>query len=151
MQKYFLNFWTDRNPVDPEGAWNEYKMRVTQANNEFKSMRIKGYKTDRGRVYLKYGKPNVITPSYNEPAAYPYEIWHYYELQGQRDKKFVFYSRDMVTNDFQLIHSNMLGEIANFRWQTIIYSRTWDPYSIDEFAMPKTYGSFATDYYLQPR
>lgn len=151
LQKYFLNFWTDRNPIDPESNWMDYKMRVSQANYEFKSVRVKGYRTDRGRVYLQYGQPNVRTPSINEPAAYPYEIWHYYELQGQRDKKFVFYTRDLATNDFQLIHSNAIGEIANYRWQTIIYSRTWDPYSIDESIMPRTYGSFATDYYLQPR
>lgn len=151
LQKYLLNFWTDRNPIDPEADWEDYKMRVAQANYEFKSIRVKGYRTDRGRVYLQYGQPNVRTPSYNEPAAYPYEIWHYYELQGQRDKKFVFYTRDAATNDFQMIHSNAIGEITNYRWQTVVYSRTWDPYSLDDAVIPNTYGSFATDYYLQPR
>lgn len=151
MQKYFLNFWSERNPNDPEGEWLDYKMRVAQANHEFKAMRFQGYRTDRGRVYLQYGQPNVISPSHNEPAAFPYEIWHYYELQGQRDKKFVFYTRDLVTNDFQLLHSNAIGELQNYKWQTVIYSRTWDPYSIDDAVMPSTYGSFATDYYLQPR
>ena len=104
-----------------------------------------------GRVYLQYGPPNVMTQSYFEPAAFPYEIWHYYDLQGQRDKKFVFYTNDIATNDFQLIHSNAIGEITNNRWQNIIHSRTWDPYSIDEEVYPSTYGSFATEYYLQPR
>jgi len=151
LQKYFLNFWTERNPVDPEKDWITYKFRVDQANNEFKSIRVQGYRTDRGRVYLKYGKPNVITPSYNEPTAYPYEIWHYYELQGQHDKKFVFYTVDLATNDFQLIHSNAIGELQNYRWQTIVYRRTWDPYSVDDYQVPNTYGSFATDYYNQPR
>jgi len=151
LQKYFLNFWTERNPANPEGNWLEYKLLVDQANNDFRAIRIQGYRTDRGRVYLQYGPPNVITPSLNEPSAFPYEIWHYYELQGQRDKKFVFYTKDLATNDFQLIHSNAVGEITNNRWQTIIYSRTWDPYSVDDQVMPSTYGSFATDYYLQPR
>lgn len=151
LQKYFLNFWTVRNPTNPESEWQSYKLRVDQANSEFKSIRVKGYRTDRGRVYLKYGRPNVITPSYNEPAAYPYEIWHYYELQGQRDKKFVFYTRDIATNDFQLIHSNAMGELQNYRWQTIVYGRTWDPYSVDDYVVPNTYGGFATDYYTQPR
>lgn len=151
LQKYFLNFWTERNPANPQAQWLEYKRRVEQANHDFKSMRVQGYRTDRGRVYLQYGEPNVMTPSYNEPAAYPYEIWHYYELGGQRDKKFVFYTRDIVTNDFQLIHSTAVGEIRNNKWQNYIYSRTWDPYSIDDVVVPQTYGSFATDYYLQPR
>jgi len=151
MQKYFLNFWTERNPTNPENDWMTYKLRVDQANNDFKSMRVKGYRTDRGRIYLKYGKPNVITPSYNEPAAYPYEIWHYYELQGQRDKKFVFYTKEIATNDFRLIHSNAVGELQSYRWQTIVYSRTWDPYSVDDYRVPRTYGGFATEYYTQPR
>lgn len=151
LQKYFLNFWTERDRSNPEAAWNEYKYRVAQANADFKSIRIMGYRTDRGRVYLEYGDPNVMTPSHNEPAAYPYEIWHYYVLKGQQNKKFVFYTKDIVTNDFQLIHSNAVGELANYKWQNFIYSRTWDPYSIDDSVIPDTYGSFATDYYLQPR
>lgn len=151
MQKYFLNFWLERDPVNPEKAWLDYKLLVAQANHNFSSVRIKGYKTDRGRVYLQYGEPNVIAESHNEPSAYPYEIWHYYELQGQTDKKFVFYTRDIVTNDFQLIHSNAMGELNNMHWQTYIYSRTWDPAGVDDILYPSTYGSFATDYYLQPR
>jgi GWxTD domain-containing protein len=151
MQRYFLNFWNDRNPSDPEGAWQTYKLRVIQANHNFTSVRIKGYKTDRGRVYLQYGEPNVIAESHNEPAAYPYEIWHYYEMQGQRDIKFVFYTRDMATNDFQLIHSNAIGELTNQHWQAYIYGRTWDPQGVDDVIYPGSYGSFATDYYIQPR
>lgn len=151
MQRYFLNFWMERNPTNPEESWQEYKLLVAQANHNFRSLRIKGYKTDRGRVYLQYGKPNVIAESHNEPAAYPYEIWHYYQLQGQSDKKFVFYTKEIATNDFQLIHSNAVGELTNIHWQTFIYSRTWDPQSVDDLIYPSTYGSFATDYYLQPR
>jgi GWxTD domain-containing protein len=151
LQRYFLNFWVERNEEDPQGAWMEYKTRVDQTNHDFRALRIKGYKTDRGRVYLQYGKPNAIARSYNEPGGYPYEIWHYYEMQGQRDKKFVFYTKDIATNDFQLIHSNAIGEINNYRWQTYIYSRTWDAFNIDAGIAPQSYGSFATDYYLQPR
>lgn len=151
LQKYFLNFWVERDAQNPEQAWNKYKLLAEQANFNFSSHRILGYRTDRGRVYLKYGQPNTITESYNEPGAFPYEIWHYYELHGQRDKKFVFYTRDISTQDFQLIHSNAIGEINNYRWQTFIYERVWDAYNLDERIVPDSYGSFATDYYLQPR
>jgi GWxTD domain-containing protein len=151
LQRYFLNFWVERDKADPYGAWAKYKTRVDQVNNDFKAMRIKGYKTDRGRVYLQYGEPNAIARSYNEPNGYPYEIWHYYEIQGQRDRRFVFYTKDIATNDFQLIHSTMRGEVANYRWQTFIYSRTWDAFNIDATLAPQSYGSFATDFYRQPR
>lgn len=150
LRRYLLNFWTERNRLNPEDAWDEYHLRVKQANNNFKSVSAEGYETDRGRVYLQYGQPNVISENYFEPAAYPYEIWHYFQLDGQRDKKFVFYTHDNVTNDFQLIHSNALGELSNYRWQTIVYRRTWDPNSIDDAIIPSTWGGNATQNYVQP-
>ncbi len=150
LQKYFLNFWYERNNLDPEREWVEYYTRVRQANKEFKSVKIDGYLTDRGRVYLQYGQPNIISDHHFEPAAYPYEIWHYYQLENQNDKKFVFYTHDIATNDFQLIHSNAVGELANYRWQTVVYRRTWDPYSIDDAIIPETWGSKATQSYRQP-
>ena len=151
LQKYFYNFWYERNNLDPEGAWLSYLERVEQANNDFKTVALPGYLSDRGRVYLQYGKPNAIAESHHEPAAFPYEIWHYYNINGQRDKKFVFYTQEIATNDFQLLHSDVVGELANYHWQRQLYSRTWDPYSIDDVIVPNSYGSFATDYYRQPR
>ena len=151
LQKYFYNFWNERDKVDPEGAWLAYLELVKQANHNFKTVSLDGYLSDRGRVYLQYGKPNVIAESHNEPAAFPYEIWHYYEINGQRNKKFVFYTQEIATNDFHLLHSDVVGELANYHWQRQLYSRTWDPYSIDDVIIPNSYGSFATDYYLQPR
>jgi GWxTD domain-containing protein len=150
LQKYFLNFWYERNSSDPEGEWNDYLVMVNHANEEFTSHRKLGYKSDRGRVFLQYGKPNVISDHHFEPAAYPYEIWHYYQLGNQRDKKFVFYAHDRGTNDFQLIHSNAIGELNNYRWQTVIYRRTWDPQSIDDSQIPDTWGGKATQSYRQP-
>lgn len=150
LQKYFLNFWIERDKINPSQAWNEYHLLVKQANHNFKSISLEGYETDRGRVYLQYGQPSVISENYNEPAAYPYEIWQYYQLGDQHDKKFVFYTHDIVTNDFQLIHSNAIGELNNYRWQTIIYRRTWDPYGIDDDVIPDAYGSGATQNYRQP-
>lgn len=151
LQKYFYNFWYERNNLDPEGAWLSYLERVKQANNDFRTVALPGYLSDRGRVYLQYGKPNAIAESHNEPAAFPFEIWHYYNINGQRDKKFVFYTQEIATNDFRLLHSDVIGELANYHWQRQLYSRTWDPYSIDDVIVPNSYGSFATDYYRQPR
>jgi GWxTD domain-containing protein len=150
LQKYFLNFWIERDKTNPDKAWSDYLTLVNQANHDFKTVSGPGYQSDRGRVYLQYGPPSVISQNYNEPAAYPYEIWQYYKLGNQRDKKFVFYTHDMVTNDFQLIHSNAIGELNYYRWQTIIYRRTWDPNSIDDEFVPDTWGSGATQNYLQP-
>jgi len=152
LQKYFLNFWVTRNKENPQKAWIDYKHLVDYANKKFKTTSLDGYETDRGRVFLQYGQPNVVSENYNEPAAYPYEIWHYYELQGQHDKKFVFYTRDIVTNDFQLIHSDAVGELRNYQWQYIVYKRVMYPGNLaDPVKQPNSWGNGSSDYYLQPR
>ena len=105
-------------------------------------------------MFLKYGAPDRIVQSYSEPGAYPYEIWHYYTLGSQRNKKFVFMTLDIVTNDFKLIHSDAVGELNNFRWTTEIYKRTYGTYydyGVDNAAAPDSYGDKAKDYYDNPR
>jgi len=154
MQQYFYTFWSSRNKIDPHQAWLDYYSQVHRVNASFKSVTSKGYATDRGIVFLKYGAPDRIVQSYNEPGAYPYEIWHYYTLGSQRNKKFVFMTRDIVTNDFKLIHSDAIGEISNFRWTNEIYQRTYgtyNDYGVDEAVNPNSYGDKARDYYELPR
>jgi GWxTD domain-containing protein len=151
MKRFFYNFWLTRNYGDPEDAWMQYHYEVRKVNASYETPTKRGYASDRGRVYLKYGPPNHMTESYNEAAAYPYEIWHYYTLGKQRDKRFVFATKDMVTNDFRLIHSDALGELANYRWQLEIYRRNWIPSSIDQTEPPETWGNDASKLYRQPR
>jgi GWxTD domain-containing protein len=117
LQKYFLKFWMDRNYSNPEQAWNAYHQEVLKVNASFSTGINKGYLTDRGRVYLQYGSPNSIFQAPYDAGAYPYEIWHYYQLgANQTNKKFVFYTRDMASNNYELINSNAIGEISDYTW-----------------------------------
>ena len=151
MQQYFLNFWKTRNPAEPQLAWENYFLEVRKVNKSYSTPNRQGYDTDRGRVYLKYGAPNIISKSYNEPAAYPYEIWQYYNLgDNQRNKRFVFYTRDIITNDFTLVHSDARGEVHNYRWQVFVYNRTFDPYNVDISDYPDAWGSKVHDYWENP-
>lgn len=154
MQQFFYNFWSSRNSLYPEEAWNNYYIQVKRVNASFTAQRVKGYETDRGIVFLKYGAPDRIVQSYSEPGAYPYEIWHYYTLDNQRNKKFVFMTKDITTNNFVLIHSNAIGELSNFRWQNEVYSRTYGTYydyGVDNTVKPNSYGDDADDNYENPR
>ena len=151
-QRFFLNFWMTRDVLNPEAAWTYYLGQVAKVNKAYSTPTLLGYDTDRGRVYLKYGPPNIISESYNEPSAYPYEIWQYYSLaNNQRNKKFVFYTEDIVTNDFQLVHSDAIGEISNYRWQVVLHRRIYDPNNLDEDIYPDVWGSKVNDYYNNPR
>lgn len=117
LQQFLLNFWTQRNPADPGGEWNKYYNTVLAVNQEFGYTNKMGYETDRGRVYLQYGPPNERTKETMNPDSYPYEIWHYYQIANQSNMRFVFYTRDQSLNDYNILHSTVLGEIKNVTWQ----------------------------------
>lgn len=155
MQQFFLNFWNSRAPLNPKAAWDEYYAQVKRVNASYSTRTKKGYMSDRGYVYLKYGTPDRINEEPYEPGAYPYEIWHYYEVANQRNKHFVFMSHDMVTNDYALIHSDVVGEVSNYRWQLEIYGRFYGPdYTgdiIDQTTVPDAWGTRAGELYNNPR
>lgn len=124
LQRFFYDFWQKRNPENPEQAWLAYHEEVKKVNAEFSTKVFKGYETERGRVYLKYGPPNTRTKEYHEPSAYPYEIWHYYKIGNQQNRKFIFYNTDLVTNNFVILYSDVIGEqTGNKNWQTELHKR----------------------------
>ncbi len=150
MQKYFLAFWQTRDAVNPGKAWGMYLIEVKKVNNEFGTKIKKGYETDRGRVYLDYGEPNTINKSYFEPSAYPYEIWHYYSCKNQKNKRFVFYNPDLVTNDFILIHSDAIGEVNDYKWQQKLYSRNNVTNDIDADGVRDHFGRKSQELFNNP-
>ena len=154
MQQFMFNFWSTRSPLSPAQAWNDYLAAVKRVNMSFGTTSYPGYRTDRGYVFLKYGQPDQIVESPNEPNAYPYTIWHYYAVANQRNKRFVFMSKDESTNDYHLIHSDVVGEVNNPRWQLEIYSRVYGvgyDQGIDQTKYEDMWGSHAEDLYNNPR
>jgi GWxTD domain-containing protein len=104
-EQFIAEVWHLRDP-DPDTDENEYREayyeRIEYANEHFSSG-IKGVKTDRGRIYLKYGKPDEVEahPSggtYNRELAegggststYPFERWWYRNLPGRSDIQIEF-------------------------------------------------------------
>lgn len=152
LQKFFYRFWYERNELEPEREWLNYHGEVNKVNAAYTTSIMQGYESDRGHTYLKYGPPNAISESYNEPSTYPYEIWHYYVIKGgQRNRKFVFYTKDMVTNDFTLLHSDVNGEISNYRWQYVLYSRVDDGFNIEKGVVEDSWGGDSKKYFDLPR
>lgn len=125
-QKFFLYFWDRRDRYAPENAWKTYYGEVLKTNKSFGNKYTPGYATDMGRVYLEYGPPNTISDQEFEAGggrhegSVPYQIWHYYEIGNQRDGKFVFYNPHLIPNGYELLHSNVIGEINNPHWQTYL-------------------------------
>ncbi len=97
-ERFIEEFWHRRDP-DPETNENEYREayyeRIAYVNEHFSSG-IPGYKTDRGRVYLKYGKPNEVeshpaggayerqlSEGGGSTSTYPFERWFYRNIPGR--------------------------------------------------------------------
>jgi GWxTD domain-containing protein len=90
-------FWQRRDPT-PDTAENEYKeehyRRIAYANEHF-AAGMPGWRTDRGRIYIMYGKPDS-TDSHpmggpyqrsaeeggGQTETYPFEVWRYRYLEG---------------------------------------------------------------------
>jgi GWxTD domain-containing protein len=162
FQQYFYNFWTLRNELDPKTAWLSYHKEVLKVNKEFTSFGIKGYDTDRGRVYLQYGPPDQRNVVNSDPSSYPYEIWQYYSLVNksllltnpgnrQSNKRFVFYNPDLVTNRYPLVHSDARGELQNNRWQMLLNKRTVPSSDTDEEKVDDGYGRKVNENYSDPK
>jgi GWxTD domain-containing protein len=162
MQQYFYNFWKSRSAIDPQLAWLDYFKEVQKVNKEFGTYGLRGYDTDRGRVYLQYGAPSARTRVDTEPSAYPYEIWQYDALidkqqdmtnprNRQSNKKFVFYDPDLVTNNYRLIHSDARGEIYDSRWEMVIHNRDTQSHNMDDETVPDHYGGNVDDNFKNPR
>jgi len=132
LQKFFYAFWLKRDPVNPQRAWEEYYEKVKLVNREFGCKLVKGYRTDRGRVYLQYGPPNSIYDSPFDSHSYPYQIWHYYYCVDQSNVKFIFYNTDLVSNDFQLLHSDKRGEMQDPFWKIRVTERKTPIFNMDQ-------------------
>lgn len=157
MKRYIVSFWTRRNPIDPRMAWLKYKAQVQLVEKLFGAGFLRGYNTGRGRVFLMYGPPNVRSERPNEPAAWPYEIWQYYELQNplngrkQTNRRFVFWNRTNATNNYELLHSDATGEPHNERWEMVLYNRGGGSQDIDRTSPGMYPGGQSRDIFNNPR
>ncbi len=121
MKQFFHGFWYNRNPIDPQLAWLNYLENVQKVNRLYATIGKKGFATDRGRVYLRYGAPNDFENSIYDKYTLPYQIWTYYKVGKQTNKIFVFAENAIGTNDYELIHSTVQGEKYNANWKNWIY------------------------------
>ena len=110
-------FWQRRDPT-PDTEENEYKeehyQRIAYANEHF-AAGIPGWKTDRGRIYIMYGKPDEIEshPSggtYERPmeegggstSTYPFEQWRYRYLEGIGQEVIIEFVDTCMCGDYHM-------------------------------------------------
>ncbi len=125
MRYFLFKHFVTLNPNNPEQAYLEYMKVAGAADQKFKSGFRYGFETDRGRTYMRYGRPDDLIRIEDDPSAPPYEIWVYYDFKktNQKNVKFLFYNPTLAGEDFILLHSNARGEINNPRWERDLYKR----------------------------
>lgn len=125
MQQFFYSFWEARNTENPAEAWNEYLLHLKTVEQTFKTNKLMGFETERGRVYLQFGSPNSLTEKLPANGIVHHQIWNYYNIADQTDINFIFYNKTGGPNDFDLLHSNLKGEKANSNWQFELFATGW--------------------------
>jgi GWxTD domain-containing protein len=115
--QFIEQFWLRRNP-NPDSPENEYRdehyRRIAYSNEHFAAGKP-GWKTDRGHIYIAYGKPDSIDShpsggSYERPmeegggntSTFPFEIWHYRYLEGIGDNIDIEFVDTCMCGDYHM-------------------------------------------------
>ena len=94
---FIATFWEGRNP-SPGAPRNSFKeehyRRLAYANTPYAAT-VAGYKTDRGRIYIMYGPPDVVDKHFSAAGSeksiagskdgaipFDWELWHYSNIEG---------------------------------------------------------------------
>ena len=148
-RKHIQQFWIQTSGANATSQWFIYKKNVILVQQNYGNNFQDGFETDRGRVFLQYGQPNTIIVRETSPSEYPYEIWHYYKIKTFSNKRFVFYNPDLVNNAYRLLHSDMVGEQQNYKWQEMLVKRNNSSNSVDNTDGNSQYGGNSNYYYKQ--
>ena len=111
---FIEQFWARRNP-DPQARENAFKeehyRRLAYANKRFGDG-APGWKTDRGRIYIKYGPPSEIAVNlsggtfnteYGQiKVAFPSEYWRYRHIEGVGDNITILFTDRTGTGDYRV-------------------------------------------------
>ena len=117
-ESFIEQFWRRRDP-DPSTGFNDFKMehyrRIAYANEHYTNAGIRGWKSDRGRIYITYGPPQSVS-TYAAGATYvrkmeeglgktkvfPTEQWYYDHIEGVGAGIEVEFVDRTMTGEFRL-------------------------------------------------
>jgi GWxTD domain-containing protein len=125
---YLRKFWKRFDPT-PNTPYNEFKeehfRRFNYVNEQYSttfSSTDNGWRTDRGRIFIKYGPPDEIEHYPSSLSDKPWEEWFYYQFGEEGEVFFIFEDEDGF-GDYRLVHSTARGEIRDPMWERKIQER----------------------------
>lgn len=103
---FIEQFWLRRNP-DPKSLENEFEIehyrRIAFANQNFASAKP-GWQTDRGHVYIVFGKPDDVVCRRSARAfGSPDEFWGYKYLEGWGNNATLQFSALQGDGEYKLV------------------------------------------------
>lgn len=116
-QRFLFKYWLAQDP-EPDTFENERLVEVRKAedhaNTYFSWGSTKnGWKSDRGRVLIKYGFPTDIEREVANSNLRAWSEWWYSDIQG--GVRFYFVDINGF-GDFKLVHSTAMGELYFTDW-----------------------------------
>jgi len=121
--KLIQSFWLSASRATAYESWLKYKQQVIYIEKLYSNTFLRGYESDRGRVYLQYGAPTNVMARDASVSELPYEIWQYDKIERFSNKRFVFYNPDLIANNYRLLHSDLIGEPKNLNWSVALQVR----------------------------
>jgi GWxTD domain-containing protein len=123
-RRFLSEFWRVRDPT-PGTPVNEFRQRfyeaVAQADQTFRERgrgTVPGWKTDRGRIFVRNGTPDEKLERPQAGRSPPYEVWRF---RSGKDRYYIFADRSGGVGIYQLIYSNDVKEISQPNWREIVF------------------------------
>jgi GWxTD domain-containing protein len=121
-RRFLTRFWQKRDPT-PGTARNERREQfygaIEYANRTFREggrNPISGWRSDRGRIYIKNGAPDQVLKREQEGRAPRYEVWSYAKGKGSY---YIFADRSGF-GAFTILTSNDLQEPGVPGWMEVL-------------------------------
>jgi GWxTD domain-containing protein len=121
-RSFLRRFWQKRDPT-PGTPRNEeqenFYGRIAEANRRYReggAAEIPGWRTDRGRIFIKYGAPQEVMQRPQAANSLPYEVWKYTQRQLL---KFVFMDMTQFGN-YALIWTDDRREPSRANWASLL-------------------------------
>ncbi|HET9386304.1 MAG TPA: GWxTD domain-containing protein [Gemmatimonadales bacterium] len=121
-RSYLRRFWAKRDPTAGTARNEEqeaFYARIAEANRRYReggAAEIPGWRTDRGRIFIKNGPPTEILRRPQAGNTLPYEAWKY---SRDRALKYVFMDLTQFGN-YALIWTDDRREPSRPNWASLL-------------------------------
>ena len=122
-REFLTRFWTGRDlsPGTPRNEFREvFYSQIAEANKRYGDAgrsTMPGWRTDRGRIFVKYGQPgDALDRRTSSGSAPPYEVWRY--TRG-KELYYIFADRS-GSGGYKLLATNDLKEVSTAGFREVL-------------------------------